>query len=168
MSNGASSLYEKPLPGISSCGDETPKSNRKPSTPGTSAEQSSSSKSPKLPSAAGAGRREPRGPDGHQRPRGPCRPDRRRAKGPSPPPARPSLPNDRTAKGAIADNGAALELQRLKHFAEHDRFMPIFLCQDPTLHPLLAPCPYEKKRSSRASSSSSSSAAARSQTSRWS
>ena len=48
MSNGASSLYEKPLPGISSCGDETPKSNRKPSTPGTSAEQSSSSKSPKL------------------------------------------------------------------------------------------------------------------------
>ena len=32
MSNGASSLYEKPLPGISSCGDETPKSNRKPST----------------------------------------------------------------------------------------------------------------------------------------
>ena len=55
MSNGASSLYEKPLPGISSCGDETPKSNRKPSTPGTSAEQSSSSKSPKLPFSSWCG-----------------------------------------------------------------------------------------------------------------
>ena len=49
MSSGASSWYEKPLSGMSSCGEETPMSNRKQSTPGTSALTRSSSREPKFP-----------------------------------------------------------------------------------------------------------------------
>jgi len=49
MSNGASSLYEKPLSGMSSWGDETPRSNRKQSTPGTCASTRRSSRSAKFP-----------------------------------------------------------------------------------------------------------------------
>ena len=49
MSSKASSLNEKPRCGRSSCGEETPRSNRIASIPGTCASTSNSSKSPKFP-----------------------------------------------------------------------------------------------------------------------